>query len=150
MQKAKLESETHAIVPPMLTLLPWALLIVWGLVSQLLTTSTGQEVSLFASLQKQYEQFAGRTDKSFFQTIFNYWFVFEQFVLASPYFVTYGIFGFFLYGLFRIKFSTKRILMSIAVAGYLTLGILVLQSAFQAYQCRYLLPLIPFVLIIAG
>jgi 4-amino-4-deoxy-L-arabinose transferase-like glycosyltransferase len=68
----------------------------------------------------------------------------------TPYFLTYGIFGFFLYGMFRTQFKTTRIRISLWIALYLALTILVLQSAFQAFQSRYLLPLVPLTCIVAG
>lgn len=137
----KTESETKPMLPGVLNLLPWGMVILWVAAAALLTST----------LDEQVEQFADRTSAGgIMATLVNYWFVLEQFVMTSPYFLTYGIFGFFLYGLFRIKFSTKRILVSIVTAGFLTIGILILQSAFQAFQTRYILPIVPFIAIIAG
>ena len=71
-------------------------------------------------------------------------------MLVSPYFMTYGLFGFMLYGLFRIQWSTARLRWTGWVALYLTAVLIVLHAVFSAFQSRYLLPLLPFACIFAG
>lgn len=79
-----------------------------------------------------------------------YWNTFESFVAVTPYCVTYGLFGFLLYGLFRVKWETARLRWAGWAALYLTLTIFVLQSVFRSFQTRYLLPLLPLVCLFAG
>ena len=75
----------------------------------------------------------------------QYWNVFESFVLLSPYFFTYGIFAFAVGGL---VLSRQAMLKGMAL--YLALALLALQSVFQSFQSRYLLPLLPLVVAYAG
>jgi hypothetical protein len=79
-----------------------------------------------------------------------YWNMFESFLAVSPYCVTYGLFGFLLYGLMRTNWATARLRWMGWAALYLTLAILILQSVFSSFQERYLLPLIPLVCLFAG
>ncbi len=124
---------------PALIGLPWVVVPLWFLRQG------------WAPLEMHLAQIGERTSPgSTAQTLLNYWYVFEEFVLDGPYFVTYGIFGFFLYGLFRAQFATPRLRLSGWVALYLALSLLALQSVFQAFQSRYLLPLVPLVCIAAG
>lgn len=122
-----------------MTVAPWGLVPLW-----ILRRGPGPLLIHFAQIGDRAE--AG----SLLQTFLNYWYYFEQFVLMSPYFLTYGIFGFCVYGLFRTQYKTTRIRMSAYTAIYLTLTILVLHSVFQAFQSRYLLPLVPLACIGAG
>lgn len=122
-----------------LSTLPWLLVPVWLLRNG------------FDAIMVHYEQIGQRSASgSPVQTLLNYWYYFEEFVLTSPYTFTYGIFGFFLYGLFRLQFRTTRLRNSVWAALYLALAVLVLQSIFQAFQSRYLLPLLPFMCLGAG
>lgn len=132
--------EAKGKMNPYFSLAPWAIVLVWLGIAQ---ASSG-------ALTAQADQFSQRTGVDAVASAKNYLYVFEQFVLLSPYFLTYGIFGFFLYGLFRVNFATKRIALSVVVAGLLTLAVLGLQAFFQAFQSRYLLPVVPFTLILAG
>ncbi len=132
--KTKAEFATPPKFHPLLTLIPWAVPLVW----------------LVGALNKHVSQMVARTSSSLSQTLLDYLYYFEQFVLVGPYFIGYGIFGFFLYGLFRVNFATKRIAQSVIAAGYLTLGLLIMHSIFSAYQSRYLLPVVPFIVILAG
>lgn len=121
------------------TLAPWLILPVW-----LFQKGPGP-------LMIHVSQIGDRAQSgSFLQTLLNYWWYFEQFVLMSPYFLTYGIFGFAVYGLFRTQYKTTRIRLSAYASIYLILAILALQSVFQAFQSRYLLPLIPLFCIASG
>lgn len=80
----------------------------------------------------------------------DYWMMVEEFVMRGPYFVTWGLFGFFLYGLFRVNWSTWRLRWAGWIGLALMLAILALQSAFMSYQERYLFPLVPLVCVFAG
>ena len=122
-----------------LTLLPWLAPPLWLLRGGL------------APLRTHFAQIAERSSTDLYVTLVQtYWYMFEQFLLMSPYFLTYGIFGFLLYGLFRTQWSTARLRWFGWVALYLALAIFVIQSVFSAYQSRYLLPLLPLVCIFAG
>lgn len=124
---------------PVVSLAVWAIVPVWVMTRG------------FSSIAAHLTQMGERTvTNSLGRTLLTYWDLFEVFVLTLPYFITHGIFGFFLFGLFRIQFGTKRIRNSAFVALYLALAVLTIQSVFQAYQERYLLPLVPMVCIIAG
>lgn len=126
-------------MPWWVALAPWAMFPVW-----MLQKGPGP-------LMIHVSQIGERSQSgSLLQTLLNYWWYFEQFVLMGPYFLTYGIFGFAAYGLFRTQYKTKRIRWSAYAAIYLSLIVLALQSVFQAYQSRYLLPLAPFFCIAAG
>jgi len=84
-------------------------------------------------------------------TLLNiYWFQFEEFLRTVPYFFTWGIFGFILYGLFRVKWATARIRWTGWLSLYLAVAVLSLQSIFSSFQSRYLLPLLPLVCLFAG
>lgn len=139
-QKGFAKHEGPPGIPPVVSLAPWLLVVGWGVLL----------VSMRDSNAGQAEQFASRAAASPLLTGLNYLFLFEQFVLTSPYFVGYGIFGFFLFGLLRINFGTKRILQAVWVGTFLTAGLLVVHSAFQAFQTRYLLPIVPFLCMVAG
>ena len=105
-----------------------------------------------APLLNHFQQIGERAQSaSALQTFLNiYWFQFEDFILYSPYFITWGLFGFFLYGLFRTNWSTPR-LRWVGFAGlFLAFAILALQAVFSSFQSRYLLPLGPFVCLFAG
>ena len=83
---------------PWLTLLPWLAPPLWLLRGGL------------SPLRTHLAQIAERSSTDPFVTLIQtYWYMFEQFLLMSPYFVTYGIFGFLLYGLFRTQWSTARL-----------------------------------------
>jgi hypothetical protein len=119
-------------LPYWATLLPWALVPAW-----LLVGGAGQFRSHLA-------QFGQRTAPgSPIATALNYYNYFEEFVLTWPYYMTWGLFAFMLYGLFRTRFETRRLALSGWAAVYLALSLLALQSMFQAFQIRYLLPLLP-------
>lgn len=132
------EQKTGAM-PWWVTLTPWAMFPVW-----LLQKGPGPLMIHISQIGERSQ--AG----SLLQTLLNYWWYFEQFVLMGPYFLTYGIFGFAAYGLFRTQYKTIRIRLSAFASIYLILAILALQSIFQAYQSRYLLPLVPLFCIAAG
>lgn len=125
--------------PLLLLFVPWLIVPAW-----LLHAGLGPIANHIAQISER------TTPESTGQTLANYLMLFEQFLLSSPYFITYGIFGFFLFGLFRTQFATKRLRLAAYASIYLALAILILQSVFQAFQERYLLPLVPLVCIGAG
>jgi 4-amino-4-deoxy-L-arabinose transferase-like glycosyltransferase len=122
---------------PLLTLLPWLAVPAW------LAQGAG-------SITHHAQQIGARTGLGPGATLLNYWNLFEEFLLKSPYFVSYGIFGFFLYGLFRVQWATARLRWAGWLALYFGLAILAMQSVFQSNQARYLLPLVPLACLFAG
>lgn len=116
-----------------LTLLPWLVVPLWFVREGL------------APLANHFHQFGERSAGA---TL--YWLMAEEFAMRLPYFVTWGLFGFFLYGLLRVNWSTWRLRWAGWMALALAFLILALQSAFMSFQERYLFPLIPFVCVFAG
>ncbi|MBX7245989.1 MAG: glycosyltransferase family 39 protein [Candidatus Sumerlaeaceae bacterium] len=96
-------------------------------------------------------QFESRTAGQWLATLLAYWNLAESFVLISPYYFAYPIFACFLIGLFRVR-STARVCMKpfLAYWGIWALVLLVLQSLFGSFQYRYMMPLLPAVLVLAG
>lgn len=139
--RKKADADAKPKMNPWSALLPWIIIVAWfafagrgAVATQVQTMSTR----------------SGAPGAGLLAGVINFWYMLEQFVLMSPYFVTYGIFGFFIYGLTRINFATKRLTNSVLIAAMLTAAILVLQSSFHAYQSRYLLPIIPIICLLAG
>lgn len=129
-------------VPPIVTLLPWAGVAAWAaFASKSVQGHRGQIAARMA-----YDE----TGIDLSQTFLNYLFYVEEFCLRAPYFVTWGIFGFFIYGLLRIKFATTRLTLSVIAGALLTVGVVGMQSVFQSWQTRYMLPVVPFMIILAG
>ena len=123
---------------PWWLLLPWAAVPLW-----LLRHGPGP---ILAHLDQMRE----RTATSLGTSLLNYTQLFEQFLLMSPYFLTYGLFGFLVYGLLRIQWRTARLRWTGWLFLYLVLAILVLQSVFASFQSRYLLPLLPMACVFIG
>lgn len=117
----------------LLSLLPWLLVPLW-FVREGLTP-----------LMNHFQQIGERSSGPNL-----YWLMFEEFVMRLPYFVTWGLFGFFMYGLLRVNWSTWRLRWAGWISLALAALILALQSAFMSYQERYLFPLIPLVCVFAG
>jgi hypothetical protein len=95
-------------------------------------------------------QFADRTTGTFWLTASAYWNTLESFVLIAPYYFGYPVFAFALVGLVFIKHALARVAPLVimpAVLGYLLLGI---HSAFGSFQYRYMMPLLPWLLVFAG
>ena len=127
-------------LPMALTLLPWLAVALW-----LARQGPGPLLDHLA----QFRQRAG-AGGDLGTTALNYWQLGESFVMAAPYFFTYGIFGFAVYGLLRVQWATVRLRWAGWVALWLVLAVLALQSAFQSFQERYLAPLLPVVCLLAG
>lgn len=95
-------------------------------------------------------QFASRTGKTAFDTVLAYLNALESFVLIAPYYFCYPVALFALVGLFRARvlpgmgaaFAVPWLLWAIVI--------LAVQSAFGSFQYRYMLPLFPAVLVMAG
>lgn len=122
---------------PLVTLLPWLAVPAW------LLQGAG-------SLARHMHQIGARTGAGVWPTLLNYWNVFEDFLLKSPYFLGYGVFGFMLYGLFRTQWTTERLRGWGWLCLYLGLAVFGMQAVFSSYQARYLLPLVPLACLFAG
>lgn len=105
-----------------------------------------------APLLRHFEQISDRSQSAGWLQTFTqiYWNQFEQFIATSPYWLTWGIFGVLLYGLFRTRWATPRLLCFGALALYGALAIVALQSVFSSFQFRYMLPLVPMVCVFGG
>ena len=78
-----------------------------------------------------------------FSLLHVYWNIFESFLTLSPYFVTWGLFAFMLFGVLRTNWATTRLRWLGWKVLYLTLAIFTIQAVFTSLQERYLLPLLP-------
>ena len=90
-------------------------------------------------------QVADRAAGGVFTAAVNYWNLFESFVIVSPYFFTYPIFALAVWGVIVSRDRVHRWMFA-----YCALALLTMQSVFQSFQERYLLPLLPFMVVYAG
>jgi hypothetical protein len=96
------------------------------------------------------QQFAERSEVGLTQTLLAYWSLAESFVLLLPYFVTIPVFVLFACGL-GLCFAGDRQKRTLAwTFVWFAVTIVAMQSAFRAFQERYLLPLVPFMMVLAG
>jgi len=95
-------------------------------------------------------QFTERAEVGLIQTLIAYWSLAESFVLLLPYFVTIPVFVLFACGL-GLCFAGDRQKRTFAwTFVWFAVTIIAIQSAFRVFQERYLLPLVPFMLVLAG
>lgn len=124
---------------PWLTLLPWAAAPLWML-------RQGP-----APLLAHFGQFSDRAGSlGLGSALLRYWYYIEGFLMASPYFLTWGVFGFLIFGLLRTNWATVRLRWAAWTALYFAVAVIVLQACFQSFQFRYMLPLVPLTCIFAG
>ena len=115
-------------------LLPWLLVVVW----------------VGAHSKGHVQQFAERTAGSLTQTLIAYWSLAESFIFLFPYFVTIPVFVLFACGL-GLFFGGDRQKRAFAWAFvWFAVTIVAMQAAFRTFQDRYLLPLVPFMMVLAG
>lgn len=95
-------------------------------------------------------QFSERTAPQWIATLLAWLNLAESFVLIFPYYVGWPIFLFAMVGLWRVNWSEgdKRHLLVLWVSWGALL--LILQSVFGSFQYRYLMPVFPFVIALAG
>jgi len=95
-------------------------------------------------------QTAGRASDALFPTLLSYGYLAECFVLLLPYFITIPVFVLCLVGVGLFLAGDRRGFLFALI--FLALGALLIgiQAVFQAFQERYLLPLIPFMTVLAG
>lgn len=104
----------------------------------------------FCHIQQITERFGG-TGISIF---LNYLNIFESFLLFSPYYFTYPVFIFLLIGVFKkfdseeVKEKSENVILFTFL--YICISVLIMQSIFQSFQSRYLLPLLPLCVVYAG
>ncbi len=115
------------------SLLPWAALFYW------------MRVRGFGHAA----QFTGRVHGTLGQTLLAYWDMAETYLLYFPYALTIPVFALFLAGLSR-KESSEPARIARRTLAYLFVLWLAVHAAFQSFQYRYFLPLIPLMLIFAG
>ena len=94
-------------------------------------------------------QFTGRVHTAFSQTLLAYWDMAETFILFLPYVLTLPVFGLLIAG-FCFKANSVMIQTARWTVIYLLLLWLPVHAAFQSFQYRYFLPLIPLMLLFAG
>lgn len=138
--------------------LPLICLLSWGLVFWMIkNTVHGQQILERAggvydedlTLRAQLGALVGRLLDV--QTLANYLNVGESFLYLLPYFITLPVFIMTVWGwvwLARGETLVQRQFAWISV--YLCLATLGMQSVFQSFQSRYLLPLVPLVAVQAG
>ncbi len=95
-------------------------------------------------------QFADRSSRDPLGTALDYLNVLESFVYIAPYYVGLPIFAFFLFGAFYCDKSQPYTRAFLWIWGSWCVVILGLQSAFQSFQYRYMMPVLPGVLALAG
>ncbi|MCX8036988.1 MAG: hypothetical protein N3D11_08060 [Candidatus Sumerlaeia bacterium] len=109
--------------------------------------SIGFRASLFGGHTKQIAERAGA---GLGASLLNYWNLIESFVLLFPYFITVPVFVLCLLGLITLlkgDFGMRVFgLVFLAIAA----ALIAMQAVFSAYQERYLLPLIPFMMVMGG
>jgi len=120
----------------------------WAMISQVLWILPVIWMVLYGF--RHQEQFVERAGITWQQTLLNIFLLMESFLAYSPYFLTLPICFVFLAGIFYAKRQGAGYTKFLIIFGYLLLMLLILQSAFSSFQSRYLLPLLPFVSVIAG
>jgi len=96
------------------------------------------------------KQIAQRAGPWLAQAFVNYWQLAESFILLFPYFVTIPIFVLFAIGLgLSLAGDRNRQVFAWAFLAFAAV-VLAMQSVFAAFQERYLLPLVPFMMTLAG
>jgi len=95
------------------------------------------------------EQFVGRVHASAWETLLAYWDMTETFLVYFPYALTVPVFALAVAGFFSRQTSP---LLKVArwMLIYLFALWLPVHAAFQSFQYRYFLPVIPLVLVFAG
>jgi hypothetical protein len=95
-------------------------------------------------------QFQQRTAGVWVATLLAYLNLFESFILIAPYFFSVPVFAFFLVGVFHVESRRPSTRAFLWLWGVWSLIILVVQSTFGSFQYRYMLPLLPGCLALAG
>lgn len=127
-------SKSGGIAVGIVVLLPWLFVVAW-----LRAHAGGHE-----------QQIAERAGQSFARALVNYWNLAESFLFLFPYFITVAVFVLFAagLGLFIAGDRPKRRFAWSFV--FFAVVIIAMQSVFSSFQERYLLPLVPFMMVLAG
>lgn len=95
-------------------------------------------------------QFASRTTGQRLSTFLAWWNTCESFILVAPYYFTYPVALFALFAFFRLDYGKKNVRAFLWLWGLWTGMLLILQSAFGSFQYRYMMPVLPAFLALAG
>ncbi len=95
-------------------------------------------------------QFHNREAHSILSTLANYFIYFDEFLGHIPYFFNYIVVGFAIIGFVKLDSRKIKIQIFKLFILYYLFSLLLLQSAFQSFQERYLLPFLPFVSTLSG
>jgi len=115
------------------SLLPWAVLVYWLQVRGFGHTG----------------QFVGRVHATLGQTLLAYWDMTQTFLLYLPYALTLPVFAFAFAGFFS-RGQSASLAVTRWTLVYLFALWLPVHAAFQSFQYRYFLPLIPLLIVFAG
>ena len=126
--------QSRVSVSLLLAILPWIAVLAW----------------MVGYSWRHGQQIAERTGATLAQTLLIYWLQAESLILLFPYFVTIGVFVLFAVGLGGFIAGDRRQRQFAWSFVALALPLIAVQSMFGAFQERYLLPLVPFVMILAG
>lgn len=116
------------------TLLPWAIVAVW----------------MFLHRSGHSQQIGERAAGSLLPTLKLYGYLFESFLVLFPSFVTIPVFVLCAAGLWQFLSGERGRRLFGWVFLAFAVVILAMQSVFSSFQSRYLLPLIPFMMVFAG
>lgn len=95
-------------------------------------------------------QFSERRAGDIGMTLLAYWNLLESFVLIAPFYFAYPVAAFFLIGALRATGGAVHGRTTLALFTLFAAGILVAQAAFGSFQYRYMMPLLPGILAVAG
>ena len=95
-------------------------------------------------------QFADRTAGDLMPTLAAYWNTFESFVLIAPYYFGYPIAGLAIAGAAYASRGTFAVRPFLWVFSLWAVLLLALHAAFGSFQYRYIMPLLPGLLALAG
>lgn len=95
-------------------------------------------------------QFTERTTGEWISTVLAYINLVESFVLIGPFYFTYPVAAFAVAGLFRLDYRQPAVGAFMRVWSVFAIAILLLHGAFGSFQYRYMLPVLPAFLVLAG
>jgi hypothetical protein len=95
-------------------------------------------------------QFTDRTTGEWVSTVLAYVNLIESFVLISPFYFTYPVAAFAAAGLFRLDYGRPAVGAFVRLWGVFAVALLLVQGAFGSFQYRYMMPLLPACLVLAG
>lgn len=96
------------------------------------------------------QQFSDRTSGPLMPVLLGWLNLLESFILTMPYYFGYPVFAFGVAGFFALRRPDAWQRAFLLGWGVFVAGTIALQSVFGSFQFRYLLPLLPLALILAG